>query len=590
MKENEEQAEKISVFIRVRPLFHQEPNFAHTIVINQNENLILLKKNEVTSRQFIFDHVFEEDATQMFLYQRVAFPITESVLEGYNGTIFAFGQTGTGKTYTMIGDHKIDHLKGIIPNTFLHIFNNISLADNETFFVVIVSYLEIYNEEVRDLLSENPLAKLNIKERPDVGVYIKDLTRFTVDSVKSITSLLIQGNTNRSTRFTTMNSESSRSHTIFTITVETTTKKRTSIGKLNLVDLAGSERASKTQATGECLREACNINVSLSVLGSVISALVDSNNSYIPYRNSKLTRLLKDSLGGNSKTAMIATISKADADYEETFCTLRYATRVKQIKNYLKLNVEPKSLIQNFENEISKLQQQLNALIKPKTKVISKDTRKVADELTKIEQEKTELLNKISIVQRKILVGGENLLEKAQLQTLQLKSSNDEIRNLDESTHQLEEVLSNKTLEKIDIEERYTSLQEEDAGLSKKLEKVQRMLNKIKKEQTEQEHEYHKEMEELLDTNRLLDRQTKLTELILDTTIPKDYLQKIESNVIWNTDIQDYQLCGVAYVGNHIKEKKLCQPHKSSQKSIYRRYSSEARNVKICKRCTTSRV
>lgn len=173
----------------------------------------------------------------------IAFPIIEKVLEGYNGTIFAYGQTGTGKTFTMAGNPTVPELKGIIPNTFSHVFSQISRASEEKSFVVKVTYLEIYNEEVRDLLSSDPSKKLSVRERKDIGVYVKDLMGFTVDSIEYITKLLNAGNKNRVTKSTLMNDISSRSHAIFTITIESKNRldNKTTVGKLNLVDLAVSD-------------------------------------------------------------------------------------------------------------------------------------------------------------------------------------------------------------------------------------------------------------------------------------------------------------------------------------------------------------
>lgn len=178
----------------------------------------------------------------MDLYRYIALPIVEKAFQGYNGTIFAYGQTGTGKTYTMSGVPNQNDLKGIIPNTFSHIFTQISRASGERSFVVTVTYLEIYNEDVRDLLSSNPNAKLEVRERLDVGVYVKDLMGFTVDSIESITELMNRGNANRMTRSTLMNDVSSRSHAIFTLAIEVkdSLTNKTTIGKLNLVDLAVS--------------------------------------------------------------------------------------------------------------------------------------------------------------------------------------------------------------------------------------------------------------------------------------------------------------------------------------------------------------
>lgn len=198
------------------------------------------------------------------------------------------------------------------------------------------SYLEIYNEDVRDLLSKNPKNRLELKEKPDSGVYVKDLSYFAVKNVNEIREIMLIGYKNRSVGETLMNTHSSRSHSLFSITVERSEigadgKNHIRVGKLNMVDLAGSERLAKTGATGDRLKEATKINLSLSTLCHVISALTDPLSEYIPYRNSKLTRLLQDSLGGNTKTVMIANIGPADYNFEETMNTLRYASNAKHI-------------------------------------------------------------------------------------------------------------------------------------------------------------------------------------------------------------------------------------------------------------------
>ena len=258
--------------------------------------------------------------------------IADSVLEGFNGTIFAYGQTGAGKSFTMEGAQDPPELQGIIPNSFKHIFEEIAVGGDKRQFLIRASYLEIYNEEIRDLLSKDPKNRLDLKESVDSGVYVKDLTSFVVKSVDEIDHVMQAGKKNRSVGSTLMNQSSSRSHSIFTITVETGEagadgEQHFRVGKLNMVDLAGSERQSKTGATGDRLKEATKINLSLSALGNVISALVDSKTSYIPYRDSKLTRLLQDSLGGNTKTVMIANCGPADYNYDETLSTLRYVCR-----------------------------------------------------------------------------------------------------------------------------------------------------------------------------------------------------------------------------------------------------------------------
>merc|ERR1719247_2219678 len=201
----------------------------------------------------------------------------------------------------MVGVQDDEVLKGIIPRAFDQVFSFIGAAQG-TQYLVRVSYIEIYNEEVRDLLSKNPKERLELKDSADSGVYVKDLSAFVVKGVDEMHQVMAAGQKNRSVGSTMMNAESSRSHSIFTITIESAEGEHIRVGKLNMVDLAGSERQSKTGATNETLREAIKINLSLAALGNVISALSDGRSQFIPYRDSKLTRLLQDSLGGNTKT------------------------------------------------------------------------------------------------------------------------------------------------------------------------------------------------------------------------------------------------------------------------------------------------
>ena len=261
----------------------------------------------------------------------------------------------------MLGIRDDPEEKGIIPHAFDHIFGYIDEKEGTTKFLVRASYLEIYNEEIRDLLSHKGKIKLNLAESKETGVFVKGLTMIIVKSIPEIEKIMNEGTLNRQTAETKMNKESSRSHSIFTIYIETAEESkdgedsRIKAGKLNLVDLAGSERQSKTGATGQTLKEATKINLSLSALGNVISALVDGKSSHIPYRDSKLTRLLQDSLGGNTKTVMIAALSPADYNYDETLSTLRYAARAKSIKNKPIINEDPKdALLKEYENEIKR--------------------------------------------------------------------------------------------------------------------------------------------------------------------------------------------------------------------------------------------
>lgn len=263
----------------------------------------------------------------------------------------------------MQGVKDVPELRGIIPNSFNHIFNHVAETSDKR-FLVRCSFLEIYNEELKDLL--NPSKKrLELKENADGVVYVKDLQWAVVKSPQEMDKLMSTGNKSRSVGATLMNEQSSRSHCIFSITVESSQvgadgEEHFRVGKLNLVDLAGSERQSKTGATGDRLKEATKINQSLSTLGNCISALVDAKSTHIPYRDSKLTRLLQDSLGGNAKTLMMATISPASYNYDETISTLRYANRAKAIKNKPKINEDPKdAMLREFEQEIGRLRKLL---------------------------------------------------------------------------------------------------------------------------------------------------------------------------------------------------------------------------------------
>uniref|UniRef100_A0A452UX24 Kinesin-like protein n=1 Tax=Ursus maritimus TaxID=29073 RepID=A0A452UX24_URSMA len=311
-------------------------------------------------KQFTFDGAYYVDHFTEQIYNEIAYPLVEGVTEGYNGTIFAYGQTGSGKSFTMQGLPDPPSQRGIIPRAFEHVFESVQCAEN-TKFLVRASYLEIYNEDIRDLLGADTKQKLELKEHPEKGVYVKGLSMHTVHSVAQCERVMETGWKNRSVGYTLMNKDSSRSHSIFTVSIEIYAvdewgKDHLRAGKLNLVDLAGSERQSKTGATGERLKEATKINLSLSALGNVISALVDGRCKHIPYRDSKLTRLLQDSLGGNTKTLMVACLSPADNNYDETLSTLRYANRAKNIKNKPHINEDPKdALLREYQEEIKKL-------------------------------------------------------------------------------------------------------------------------------------------------------------------------------------------------------------------------------------------
>lgn len=309
--------------------------------------------------------------------------------------------------------------RGLISRSFDHIFEAMSVTTGVR-YLPLVSYLEIYNENVRDLLNPTiATSSLILKEQPNEGVVVQNLSTHAVHSAEECEQLLTIGTKNRMVGATLMNAGSSRSHSIFVINLEQITTSNGSTnpvedvatikrGKLNLVDLAGSERQGKTGATGERLKEATKINLSLSALGNVISALVDGKSKHIPYRDSKLTRLLQDSLGGNTKTIMIACISPAEFNYDETLSTLRYASRAKNISNKPVINEDPKdAMLREYQAEILNLKAQLanntimNTMATPMEMEIKKNIEEEKTKLAEFYEAETERLKGEHESQRK---------------------------------------------------------------------------------------------------------------------------------------------------------------------------------------------
>ncbi|XP_030067462.1 kinesin-like protein KIF3A isoform X1 [Microcaecilia unicolor] len=663
--EKPESSDNVKVVVRCRPLNEREKAMCNRMAVGVDEMRGTITVHKVDSpneppKTFTFDTVFGPQSKQLDVYNLTARPIIDSVLEGYNGTIFAYGQTGTGKTFTMEGVRAVPELRGIIPNSFAHVFGHIAKAEGDTRFLVRVSYLEIYNEEVRDLLGKDQTQRLEVKERPDVGVYIKDLSAYVVNNADDMDRIMTLGHKNRSVGATNMNEHSSRSHAIFTITIECSEKgvdgnMHVRMGKLHLVDLAGSERQAKTGATGQRLKEATKINLSLSTLGNVISALVDGKSTHVPYRNSKLTRLLQDSLGGNSKTMMCANIGPADYNYDETISTLRYANRAKNIKNKARINEDPKdALLRQFQKEIEELKKKLEegesisgsdfsgseddedeegevgvdgekkkrrrdqagkkkvspdkmaemqAKIDEERKALEAkldmeeeernkaraELEKREKDLLKAQQDHQSLLEKLSALEKKVIVGGVDLLAKAEEQEKLLEESNNELEERRKRAEQLRRELEEKEQERLDIEEKYTSLQEEAQGKTKKLKKVWTMLMAAKSEMADLQQEHQREIEGLLENIRQLSRELRLQMLIIDNFIPPDYQEMIENYVHWNEDIGEWQLKCVAYTGNNMRkqtpipDKKEKDPFEVDLSHVYLAYTEESLRQSLMK-------
>ncbi|XP_073513371.1 kinesin-like protein KIF1B isoform X16 [Phyllobates terribilis] len=380
----------VKVAVRVRPFNTRELSKESKCIIQMqgNSTSILNPKNpKEPAKSFSFDysywsHTSPDDpsfASQSRVYNDIGKEMLEHAFEGYNVCIFAYGQTGAGKSYTMMGKQE-ETQAGIIPQLCEELFEKINCNNNDDVsFSVEVSYMEIYCERVRDLLNPKNKGNLRVREHPLLGPYVEDLSKLAVTSYTDIADLMDAGNKARTVAATNMNETSSRSHAVFTIVftqrrldIETnlSTEK---VSKISLVDLAGSERADSTGAKGTRLKEGANINKSLTTLGKVISALAEVDNcpskskkkkksDFIPYRDSVLTWLLRENLGGNSRTAMVAALSPADINYDETLSTLRYADRAKQIKCNAIINEDPNAkLVRELKDEVSRLKELLRA-------------------------------------------------------------------------------------------------------------------------------------------------------------------------------------------------------------------------------------
>ncbi|KAG8961252.1 Kinesin heavy chain [Tulasnella sp. 419] len=338
----------IKVVCRFRPQNGMEIREGSEVIVSFDENLqtVQLKSSLLAGAEkdgFTFDRVFPMNTKQHEVFDYgIKGCVAQHVLDGYNGTVFAYGQTGSGKTFTMMGDDiDSEELKGIIPRITEQIFTSIVESDSNLEYLVKVSYMEIYLERIRDLLAlQND--NLQIHEEKSRGVYVKNLSDYYVGSTKEVYEIMRQGSQARVKTSTNMNAESSRSHSIFLMSIQqrNTETGAQKTGNLYLVDLAGSEKVGKTGASGTTLEEAKKINKSLSALGMVINALTDGKSSHIPYRDSKLTRILQESLGGNSRTTLIINCSPASYNDAETISTLRFGMRAKSIKNTARVNAE----------------------------------------------------------------------------------------------------------------------------------------------------------------------------------------------------------------------------------------------------------
>jgi len=359
----------VNVICRFRPMNELEKITGNeeVCVFTSPTSLQFNSTREKNKYRFNFDRIFPPSSTQEDIYSFGVKGIIDSVLDGYNGTVLAYGQTSSGKTYTMQGELSNEHTQGIIPRMISHVFNYIHQQEG-TEFMIKVSMIEIYLEKIRDLLD---ITRTNLPIREDTikGIYVDGCSEKYVGCPGDIFAALDLGSRNRAQAATNMNEHSSRSHSIFILTINQTNKKEgfSKVGKLYLVDLAGSEKISKTGATGLTLEEAKIINKTLTTLGRVINSLTDGKSAHIPYRDSKLTRVLQESLGGNSKTCLIITCSPSIYNESETLSTLRFGERAKKIKNKPKINkevtvAELQKLVDQLKENLKKANARINQL------------------------------------------------------------------------------------------------------------------------------------------------------------------------------------------------------------------------------------
>ena len=468
-------SEHVIVAVRARPFNSREKRMGCKLCLEMQDGVSTLIKAKAEDggkeTRFTYDRSYWIDTKQETMFDDLGKAVVQKGVEGYNGTIFAYGQTGSGKTYSMMGE---EGNLGLIPRLNIDLFQQLNaLKTEKRQYFVTVSYLEIYNEVIKDLLNPSD-AHLQIREHPDLGIYVDGLAEIKATSSNDIQAFIDQGNKVRTVAATKMNERSSRSHSCFTIRISQKTTEELKGGitreskldsRLNLVDLAGSERAGKTGAAGQQLKEAGAINLSLSALGNVINALAKAGGAkgHIPYRDSKLTRLLQDSLGGNARTIMIAALSPADDNYDETLSTLQYASRAKQITNKATKNEDVnEKVIHELKNEIEELKAQLAAIAeKSPSRGTSGRRRRMPSHgsfrLDPALQQK--YLKKISILER---AQQESWEEKERL-SAQFKKERE--KNLDNENH-IRSVMETVKGENIELMKRTQALRKEHAMLT----------------------------------------------------------------------------------------------------------------------------
>ncbi|XP_017776123.1 PREDICTED: kinesin-like protein Klp68D isoform X2 [Nicrophorus vespilloides] len=585
--------ESVQVIVRCRPINQKEEAADCSTVVNVYAQRGVIEvehpKSKSESKIFTYDGVYDWNSSQQSIYDETIMPLVSSVLEGYNGCVFAYGQTGTGKTFTMEGGGNSEESKGVIPRVFDQIWAHIDRTTG-TEFLVSVRYLEIYMEDIRDLLKSKNSKPLELREMSGQGVFVSHLHSQTCQSAHDMLKAMKVGNHNRTTGATNMNEHSSRSHAIFQISIEMAKgdTKSVKVGKLNLIDLAGSERQAKTGATGNRLKEATKINKSLSALGNVIYALAE-NSSHIPYRDSKLTRLLQDSLGGNSKTIMIANIGPASDNYDETIITLRYAYRAKSIKNQPVKNEDCKDAkLLDLQSEIERLRELI--MVKSNGKFDPDATLSVDDidadaagsssdseagETEKREREKKiaegkmeidELSKKLRTLEKQMVHGGKNIVDSVNENEIQLEKQKSEIAARKKREVEMQQQLELEEESCMELKQVFQTLQQEVDFKREKLKRLHGKLQSVKQEVKDNHENYLKERQDLTEASDDATMHLRQTLLILENFVPSEERSKLLNLAQFNEDTDNWILK---------KEKRWFNPAERPLAHDYRRPISD---------------
>ncbi|XP_060527756.1 kinesin heavy chain [Cylas formicarius] len=490
--------DSIKVVCRFRPLNDSEEKAGSKFVVKfpsgGEDNCI-----SIGGKVYLFDKVFKPNATQEKVYNEAAKSIVSDVLAGYNGTIFAYGQTSSGKTHTMEGVIGDPHKQGIIPRIVNDIFNHIYAMEENLEFHIKVSYFEIYMDKIRDLLDVSKV-NLSVHEDKNRVPYVKGATERFVSSPEEVFESIEEGKSNRHIAVTNMNEHSSRSHSVFLINVkqENLENQKKLSGKLYLVDLAGSEKVSKTGAEGTVLDEAKNINKSLSALGNVISALADGNKTHIPYRDSKLTRILQESLGGNARTTIVICCSPASFNESETKSTLEFGKRAKTVKNVVTVNEEltaeewkrryekEKEKVARLKGKVEKLEEELNRwrageTVKAEEQVNLNDINEVVTPVSGLEESVVEPTGPMPATPA-LMIGSTLGIEERQKLELERERLYQQLDEKDEEINQQSQYVEKLKEQMLEQDELIASTRRDYEALQSEMNRIQQENESAKEE------------------------------------------------------------------------------------------------------------